>query len=92
MSMMLPQGAPPPGLAALIAAHGGGDADDSGPPSNDGGLKCLQDMITDFPRLLHELTDPGDVQMATRALHMLTQIQQSLMGRQGGNGSSPSGQ
>jgi hypothetical protein len=100
--MMMPPGAPPglapggppPGLAALIAhaqASGPGDADDKG-PVRDGGLGVLQDIITDFPRLLHALSDPADVQLATQALHILTKVQQALMSRGGGNGPSPPGQ
>jgi hypothetical protein len=88
--MMQPGGGIPPGLAALIAAHqgGGGDADDQaqGGYPNDGGLQCLQDVITDFPRLLHELTAPADVQAATQALAILTKIQTSLMQNSGASG------
>ena len=82
----LAPGGPPPGLAALIAhaqAAGPGDADDRG-VAKDGGLSVLQDLITDFPKLLHALSDPADVAMATQALHLLTKVQQALMGRQQG--------
>ncbi len=96
--MMMPPGAPPglaaggppPGLAALIAhAQAGGQA--GGQDSQDAGLGMLQGIISDFPKLLHALSDPADVQMATQALHILTKVQQSLMGRQGASG-GPSAQ
>ena len=93
MSMMsLPQGAqappggPPPGLMQLIAASQQGGQDPDEGSANDGGLSALQDVITDMAKLLHALTDPQDVAMATQAMGILTKVQQRLMsqGQQGG--------
>ena len=89
-----PPGGPPPGLMQLIAAsqQGGQPDDDSG--SNDGGLSALQDVITDMAKLLHQLTDPGDVAAATQAMHILTKIQARLMaqGQGASSGASAQGQ
>lgn len=77
------QGAPPPGLGQLA----GGDPD-GGQGAGDGGLQCLQDVMTKFPELLQELHDPTDVQAATQALQILAKVQSRIMGANGGPAAS----
>ena len=84
---MLSQGAPPPGLAALLAGAGQGagpEEQQEGSSSQDGGLSALQEIIEDFPALLAALPDPKHVDMAVSAMRTLTSIQRDLMGAQSG--------
>ena len=90
-----PPGGPPPGLMQLIAqSQGGQQGPDDDQYPNDGGLSCLQDLITDAAKCIHELTDPQDVAMVTQALHLLTKVQSRLMsqGQGAGNGAASQGQ
>lgn len=93
MSQMLPphpplQGPPPlpgqipPGLAQLL--HGA-PPPDAAPAKSP--LKALQDVIEEFPPLLHALTDPGDVHACSQAFTTLLAVQKRLM--QQGPGSGP---
>jgi hypothetical protein len=72
----------PPQIAAALASQGGGagggDADEGGTP-----LDKLQDCISDLHTLLVALQDPADVDTATAALRLLTQVQRRMMSQQG---------
>jgi hypothetical protein len=80
MSLQLPEGLDPSALAPPPQALPQGLQDDqsSGDP-----LKCVQDVIEDFPQLLTELHDPKHVEMAVSALKILAAIQTQLMAASG---------
>ena len=86
----------PPQLAGLLP--GGGPAPTppgmgpTEPDQDDGGLSCVQDTINYFPKLLHELSDPTDVQDAVKALQLLVGIQKRLMTGSGQGGPQPQSQ
>jgi hypothetical protein len=93
---MLSGGAPPPGLAALLAGAGQGadagqGAEPQAGPAQDGGLSALQEILDEFPALLASLTDPADVHEAVMSMKALTGIQRRLMGAQGGPAAQQSG-
>lgn len=67
-----------PGLAALVQ-HIPPDPDASS-DTGQGDLATLQDVIDDFPKLLHALKNGDDVHDAVTALRLLTGIQKRLMG------------
>lgn len=92
--MSMGPGAPPPGLAALLAGAGqggGGPEEQQEGSVQDGGLSALQEMIEDFPALLAALPDPKHVDLAVQAMRILTTIQRDLMGAQGGSAAQQGG-
>ena len=88
MSLQLPEGLDPAVLAQLGGGGGGAPPLPAGLEQDDQAsgdpLKCVQDVIEDFPRLLTELQDPKHVEMAVSALKILASIQTSLMQAAGG--------
>lgn len=68
------------GLSELMQGAAPPDTDDSGPKDP---LSSLQDVIEEFPPLLHALQDPADVDMAVQALKLLTAVQKRIMTSQG---------